>query len=380
MITSDSLGFYPNVDEGVSNEGFQDETFQSDVAYESLDGSTSINSFESSFSTPNVEDVATSTIDNMSSFGNSEIGDEMLSGSIVSFRRSLLHTDSDELLKPLDESQTTNLIHRVDDPLGIYTIKNTYGYIGLPEEVSYCHLTLPEDFTANDIQGICNSICDTLNWPHLPVNVTDSVPNAEYHPGLFTHATFDDSLYLNPKYAHDCINHIGSTDIVISDMAHEIGHSMATNICGNMGTYMNEKMADFISGFVCGKCGIDIDAARKWFEWHDDPVGKGGYPVSEERWDAQAAGYYFSHLANADDLQRALKDPNFLDIVKAYQHDRLELVNEMAWQQTPYTHTSVFEQITDYGKTFLEKVCDLNKQYHFMPLVIRWLGRMHAPI
>lgn len=350
---------------------------------DSFSGADSFCSVECSFSVQGGEGNSLSlfgeaSVDNLS--GNISEQDLSFSESVTSFAENMLQTDSEGLLSPYDDSQTTNLLHRLKDPFGIYAIKNTYGYIGLPDNISYGPIELPENFTENDIQSVCDTICDTLNWPHLPVRITDLVPNAAYFPGFFTHSTFDDSLCLNPQYAHECIEHIGSTDIIISDLAHEIGHSIAMNICGDMGTYLNEKIADFIAGFVCGKCGIDIDVARKWFEWYYDPVGVSGYPISEDRWDAQAAGYYFSHLANADDLQAALRDPNFLDIVEAYQHDRLEIVNEMAWQQAPYTQTTIFERIVDYGKVFLAQITDLTNHYHFMPIVARWLTRMHVPV
>lgn len=292
--------------------------------------------------------------------------------SLISFPVAQNH-----LLQPYDETLTTNLIYRAENPVGIYTIKNTYGYTGMPEVETYTHIDMPEDFTKADIQNACNAICDTLHWPHIPVSLTESVDNAAYNPGIHLHSTFDDTIKLSPKYAHDCIDHIGSTDIVISDLAHEVGHAVAINICGDMGTYMNEKMADFISGFVNGKMGVDIDSARKWFEWQYDGIGVEDYPVSEDRWDAEAAGYYFSHLANGEDLKEALKDPNFLDIIKAYQHDRMELVNEMAWNQNQEVNSSIFENIKDYGNLFLERVTDLNRRYHFFPVMSRWIKALH---
>ena len=278
----------------------------------------------------------------------------------------------DGTLAPYDDSVSTNLIHRVKDPFGIYTIKNTYGFSGAPEIEEFEDVHLDSQFDEHDLQKVCNTICDALHWKRLPVFMTDGVANAAYSPGLFTHRTFDDALYLNPSYAESCIQHIGRTDIVVSDMAHEIGHSVAFNICGDQGTFMNEKTADFVSGFVNGKLGVDIDAARQWFEWYYDSKGEGGYPVSEERWDAEAAGYYFSHLANGDDLQTALKDPNFLDIIEAYKTDRLELVNQMAWDQTPHTSESFWEKLSDYKDGFM---ATLTKQgrYIFGPTIARIL-------
>lgn len=280
-------------------------------------------------------------------------------------------------LTPYDNTLTSNLIHRVEDPFGIYAIKNTYGYNALPKVEDIPQIGLPENFSQADIQEACNTICDTLHWIHLPITLTDSVPNAAYSPGSFVHHAFDDSLYLSPSYAHDCINHIGSTDIVISDLAHEIGHSVAFNVCGDMSTYMNEKTADFISGFVNGKMQIDIDSARKWFECHYDNVGQGGYPVSEERWDTEAAGYYFSHLANSEDLMAALKDPNFIELIKAYQHDKIELLKDIAWQQSPIESYSFTHKLNDYGAKMISVLRDIDSKYHFGPLVTRMVKSYH---
>lgn len=276
-------------------------------------------------------------------------------------------------LAPYDESVSTNLIHRINDPLGIYTIKNTYGFSGAPAIEEFDNVHLDSQFNRKDLQIICNTICDSLHWKRLPVILTNLVDNAAYHPGLFTHSAFDDTLFLNPSYAEACIKHIGSTDIVVSDMAHEIGHSVAFNICGDQGTFMNEKTADFISGFVTGKLGVDIDAARQWFEWYYDAKGEGGYPISEERWDAQAAGYYFSHLANGDDLQTALKDRNFLDIIEAYRTDRLDLVNQMAWNQKPQT-SEFWERCSGYKDNFMATF-KMPDRYVFGPTISRVLHR-----
>lgn len=231
-----------------------------------------------------------------------------------------------DLLPHYDENSASNLVERLKEPFGVYAIKNICGYTGLPENEDFPKCTLPENFTENELQDVCNKMCDCMHWKHLPVSLSDYIPNAAYSPGFFTHSTFDDSLMLNPDYARSCIEHIGSTDIVLSDMAHEIGHSIATNICGNMGTYMDEKTADFISGFINGKMGVEIDSARRWFEWYYDPNGNGGYPVSEQRWDAEAAGYYFSHLANGEDLLKALKDDDFLKIIENYTRENAETI------------------------------------------------------
>ncbi len=237
-----------------------------------------------------------------------------------------LDIDSVDSLEQYDHSIDNNLIYQWENPLGRYMAETTHDYNRplLESENIVPQISLPENFTRTDVQNACNTICDTLNWRHLPIYFDqDSVQNAEFHTlrFIFKRTSFDDSLYINPNYAHECIEHIGSTDIVLSDIAHEVGHSVAFKQCGDIGTFMNEKLADFVSGFVNGKLGVDIDTARQWFEWHYDNEGRGGYPVSEERWDAEAAGYYFSHIATSDELMSALKDGHFLDIIKNYHHD-----------------------------------------------------------
>ena len=233
--------------------------------------------------------------------------------------------DSGISLEPYDNSIDNNIIYQWENPLGRYMVDMTHEYNRPLLEVENIvpQINLPENFTVFDVQNACNTICDTLNWRHLPIFVNQNVSNAAFStwPSIFKRTSFDDSLYINPNYAHDCIEHIGSTDIVLSDIAHEVGHSVAFKQCGDIGTFMNEKLADFVSGFVNGKLGIDIDTARQWFEWHYDGVGKDGYPVSEERWDAEAAGYYFSHIATSEELMTALKDSSFLEIIKNYHHD-----------------------------------------------------------
>lgn len=282
--------------------------------------------------------------------------------------------DSGNLLEPFDYSVMEDLSHRMRDPVGTYSARFTGGFLTQPD-LDPVHIDLREDFSVSDIQYVCDTICDTMNWPHIPVSVTEAVPNAAFSPGLFARLSFDDCLYLNPVYAHQCIDHIGSTDIVVADMAHEVGHAIATKICGNMGTFVDEKIADFISGFVCAKMGLDIDVAREWFEWFYDSEGRGGYPVSEERWDAQAAGYYFGHFATSENLLDALHDPKFINIIEDYRHDRVELVNEMAWSQ--YTNV---ETEPGYGQELMDRIKDLNSRYHLGPQIARLVKGLHLKI
>ena len=272
------------------------------------------------------------------------------------------------LLQPYDHSQTTNLIHRVTDPLGQYVASNTnHGFIGTPEPELVHHLTIPDNFTHSDIQCVCNAICDTVHWPHIPVNLTTSVPNAAFTPGLFTHRTFDDHLYLNPDYAHQSIAETGSTDIIIADMAHEIGHSMAFKLCGDLGTFLNEKLADTISGYVCGKMGVDIEVARRWFEQHYDSEGYGGYPVSDERWEAEMAGYYLSHITNADDLRSALQDQKFIDLIAAYHHDTNQLAHSLGYSSVSEASAAN----NDFYSQMLDELRHAASRYHLPQIAAR---------
>lgn len=242
-----------------------------------------------------------------------------------------------EDMLPYDDAQTTNLIHRIHDPIGVYSLTHAPF-----QDVADTFVEKPfidENLSSSDLQNACNVICECVNLRHLPLFITTEVDNAAFSGGLFNFTTIDDSLYLNPNYAQQCINHLGSTDIVLSDLAHEIGHALVTRYCGHNGTYLDEKMADFVSGYICCKLGLDVDAARQWFQWHYDPDGVGGYPCSEERWDIQAAGYYYGHLANADDLRNAIRDSEFVDIINNYNKENAEQLAEDVWSRNAYART-----------------------------------------
>jgi hypothetical protein len=222
-------------------------------------------------------------------------------------------------LEPYDHSLTTNLLHRIQDPLGLYAVHNISGYSSPPHLESFPEIHLPVNFTESDIQQVCNTISDVLHWPHIPVHIVDWMDNAAFHPGFFKRFTFDDTLYLNPDYAHECVQKLGSTDIIVSDMAHEIGHSMIATLCKDMSGFYQEKVADFVSGFVMGKLHLNVDVARQWFEWdkYYTENGDNDYPSSFERWNGgEKAGFYFSNLANGDDLIAALKDKRFIQIIE----------------------------------------------------------------
>ena len=245
-------------------------------------------------------------------------------GSAISF-------GSKEDMLPYDEKLNLDLEQRMSDPFGVYASRFPDGQINMEDCIPKPEL--PTDFTQDQIQDACNKICDVLHIRHLPVFLTTEVPNAEHSTltGPFRFTLVDDKLSLNPDFARECIENLGTTDIILSDMGHEIGHAMASKYCGNLSTYMNEKVADFISGFVNAKIGVDIDAPRQWFMSEYDPDGRGGYPVSEERWDIEAAGYYFGQLASSEELKMALKDPDFLKIIRDYNSDSVDTLAQEEW-------------------------------------------------
>lgn len=238
---------------------------------------------------------------------------------------------SKEDMLPYDEMSNHDLGNPMSNPIGIYASRFPDGLINTDDCIPKPEL--PIDFTEGQLQDACNKICDVLHIRHLPVFLTTSVPNAEHMTltGPFRFTLVDDTLSLNPDFAKECIENVGTTDIVLSDMGHEIGHAMAAKYCGNLSTYMNEKVADFISGFVNAKIGVDIDAPRQWFMSEYDPDGRGGYPVSEERWDIEAAGYYFGQLASSEELKMALKDPDFLKIIRDYNSDSVNTLAQEEW-------------------------------------------------
>lgn len=244
--------------------------------------------------------------------------------------RAIAFASREEML-PYDEMLNHDLGNPMSNPIGIYASRFPDGQINTEDSIP--KLELPADFTEGQLQEACNKICDVLHIRHLPVFITTGVPNAQHMTltGPFRFILADDTLSLNPDYAKECIKNVGTTDIVLSDMGHEIGHAMVSKYCGNLSTYMNEKLADFISGFVNAKIGVDIDAPRQWFVSEYDSEGRGGYPVSEERWDIEAAGYYFGQLASSEELKMALKDPDFLKIIRDYNSDSVDTLAQEEW-------------------------------------------------
>ena len=96
---------------------------------------------------------------------------------------------------------------------------------------------------------------------------------------------------------------------------------------------LGEKVADFISGYLNRKMGVEIEAARQWFLWQYDPVGEGNYPVSEDRWDIEGAGYYFGQYVDSAGLETALKDPDFLKLISEYNTADLASLSVEQWSQ-----------------------------------------------
>lgn len=266
-------------------------------------------------------------------------------GSAISFGRK-------EDMLPYDEMSNHDLGNPMSNPIGIYASRFPDGQINMDDCIPKPEL--PVDFTEGQLQDACNKICDVLHIRHLPVFLTTSVPNAEHMTltGPFRFTLVDDTLSLNPDFAKECIENVGTTDIVLSDMGHEIGHAMASKYCGNLSTYVNEKVADFISGFVNAKIGVDIDAPRQWFMSEYDPDGQGGYPVSEERWDIEAAGYYFGQLASSEELKMALKDPDFLKIIRDYNGDSVDTLAQEEWARL-HSDTHV---LTDSMESMLDSI------------------------
>ena len=238
-----------------------------------------------------------------------------------------------EDMLPYNEKENFTIEDGVKDPFGIYAIRLNGELVSPEDFVEKPHI--PVEFTQEDLQEACNKMCDILNISHLPVIITESVPNAA-HVGLrgfFRFTLADDYICFNPDYAKACIEQIGNTDIILSDLAHEIGHALASKYCGNLSVAAGEKLADFISGYLNSKMGVDIDAARQWFLWQYDPVGEGNYPVSEDRWDMEGAGYYFGKYVDSSGLVNALKDPDFVKLIVDYKTEDLASLTMDQWSK-----------------------------------------------
>lgn len=279
-------------------------------------------------------------------------------GSVGISQRTFVYNPSfqaKEDMLPYEQKENFDLESSVKDPFGFYATRFNGCELSTEDFIEKPYL--PENFTEEQLQEACNQMCDVLGIRHLPVFVTDTVDNAQHATlaGPFRFTLVDDFLCFNPDFACESIEHLGSTDIVLSYAAHEIGHALASKHCGNLSTYTNEKVADFISGFLNCKMGVDVDVARQWFQWNYDPIGVGNYPVSEERWDIESAGYYFGKLASAEDLKSALQDPDFLKLIMEYKSENIVPLSFEQWgkmhlEGCGYTDTArdMFDKIQKY--------------------------------
>lgn len=243
-----------------------------------------------------------------------------------------------EDMLPVEEIfNESNLLSLYHDPFGVYAIRHnaTHGlciddFLDKPE--------FGASITEAELQDFCNQAFDALYLRHIPINISTAIPNAAYYRGLIPRMSFDDAIFINPDYASYCIEELRSTDIVLSDLAHEIGHYASHMAGGPDNTFQSEKIADFISGFLNAKFGVDVDVARKWFQLFYDDEGHGGYPVSEERWDIEAAGYHFGKHATFEDLKGALKDKHFLTLIKEYNSESSERLAGLERLKLMQTH------------------------------------------
>lgn len=301
----------------------------SDFLLEEIDSGVDTNLMEDmSFSKTDLnEDISPESIIDEGIFVQNDV-EHAVFGHETSFHPSF---QAKEDMLPYDEKLNFDMDTILKDPFGFYVerIKDANSLVDDFMEKPY----LPKNFTEEQLQEACNKMCDVLHFRHLPVYLTEYIPNAQFSTltGPFLFTSIDDTLSFNPNYTQACVDKLGTTDIVLSDAAHEIGHAMATKYCGNLTTYTSEKIADFISGFLNCKMGVDIDVARKWFQWQYDPQGIGGYPISEERWDIESAGYYFGKIATAEDLQNALQDSEFLQLIKHYKNDSITSLSVEQW-------------------------------------------------
>lgn len=260
--------------------------------------------------------------------GNGHIDTSLTDGSdhgIISFLKSdgITFTSREDMLPYEQIFNEDSISSLYGDPFGVYSVANSHTH-GLFIDDFIPKPEFGSEITDADLQNLGNEVFDALHLRHIPIMISSAVPNAAYSPGFIPRLSFDDGIFINPDYANMCIDELSSSDIVISDLAHEIGHYLTNMYGGPNDTFTSEKIADFVSGFINAKMGVDIDVARKWFQLFYDPNGEGGYPVSEERWDIEAAGYHFANHATCDDLLKALKDDHFIEMIKGYNSSSSE--------------------------------------------------------
>lgn len=263
------------------------------------------------------DDMHTSVIDDSDEGGNSNYYDAR--------EKELLHDNisfsAREDMLPYDQIyDENNLNFLYNDPFGVYALHH-HPISTLTATDIIPKPSFGEKVIEADLQELANKVFDAFHVKHVPVMFSMRVDNAAYDPGILPRASFDDAILINPNYAQACVDKLGSTDILISDLAHEIGHYVTQMKIGRQKTFLSEKLADFISGFIDRKLGVDIEVARQWFQWYYDPEGIHGYPVSENRWDIQAAGHYYAGHATFDDMGESIKDEHFIELVKLFSTD-----------------------------------------------------------
>ena len=124
---------------------------------------------------------------------------------------------SKEDMLPYEQKPNFEDENAIKDPFGYYALRHNGGELSNEDFIEKPYL--PENFSEEQLQNVCNQMCDVLDIRHLPVFVTDYVANAQYSTlaGPFRFTLIDDTLSFNPDYMQECVDHLGTTDIVLSD-------------------------------------------------------------------------------------------------------------------------------------------------------------------
>ena len=273
---------------------------------------------------------------------------------------------SRESMLPYEEYSFYDVKHPERNPFGVYVAYNYHG--DFPPTDTIAKPYLPDDLLDRDpkeiskyIRNACDIICDAANLGHLHIFITTDEAkstNGTYEgKWLLPFTLWDNAIYINRDYMETCIKQFGTMDVILFLIAHEIGHAVNEIHCGRLVAKDDENLADMFSGIVLSKMGVDTDIIRQWNQWEGN-ADPNFYKPIEGRWDAAAAGTYWTEMATLKSYTNAIEDPHFRELAYNYNTASEEMVSAMAQKELDY-------QINEAGgrKDNLIKFIDGLKKY-----------------